>query len=144
MQPGCERGLSEGQIKTLQHCLDFGDEMLERGMFGEVELSAWLEMNHTFHTTLMHGARNATLAGFIDRTQQVPLAGARHIAWYTHDQQNFEQTKGAGDSPLDFQRDHAPAMGPRRMLEHIYPAQELVRKYFKDQNVGFDMVPVKL
>jgi GntR family transcriptional regulator of vanillate catabolism len=136
-----ERGLSDDDARTLQNCVELGDEMLGRGMFGEAELNTWVEMNNTFHTILVRATRNAMLEGFIDRTQQVPLASARHVAVYKHDQQNFEQTKGA----QEFHRGIVNAIMRRQsgraehlMREHIYTAQELVRKYFKDQNVGFD------
>jgi len=138
-----ERGLAEHDIRRLRDCLDLGDQMLERGMFTEVEHDPWLEMNNAFHTQLVTGPGNAMLASFVEQTQRIPLSSARHVHWYRLDKHNFELARRAHrdhheivDAVVRRQAGRAEA----RMREHIYFSQELVREQFKHQKVGFDTV----
>jgi GntR family transcriptional regulator of vanillate catabolism len=138
-----ERGLPPDTVEKLQACLELGDRMLERGSFSEREQDPWLEMNNTFHTSLVHGSQNAMLVSFVEQSHRVPLSSARHVHWYKLDRNNFELAKRA-------HRDHheiieailrrQSARAEARMREHIYFSQELVRQHFQDQKVGFDTV----
>ena len=136
-----ERGLAEDEIRQLRDDLDLGDQMLERGMFTEAEHEPWLEMNNRFHARLVRGARNRTLADFVEQSQRVPLSSARHVHWYRLDPANFGLAQRAHrdhheivDAVVRRQAGRAEA----RMREHIYFSQDLVRQRFGHQQVGFD------
>ena len=138
-----EQGLPEETVKKLRECLEFGDRMIERGMFGSAEHEPWLEMNNTIHETLVGATGNAMLASCVEQTKRVPLASARHVHWYRFDQENYELARSAHrdhhgivDAIVRRQAGRAEA----RMREHIYFSQELVREHFKNQKVGFDTV----
>lgn len=138
-----EMGLSEDTVRKLRETLEFGDRMIERGMFTAAEHDPWLEMNNTIHSLLVNATRNTTLASCVEQTQRVPLASARHVHWYRFDKENYELARSA-------HRDHhgiidaivrrQGARAEARMREHIYFSQELVREHFKHQKVGFDTV----
>jgi len=138
-----ETGLSEETVKTLRACLEFGDQLIERGMFTAAEHDPWLEMNNTIHSVLVNASRNTMLASCIEQTQRVPLASARHVHWYRFDKENYELARSAHrdhhgiiDAIVRRQGGRAEA----RMREHIFFSQELVREHFKHQKVGFDTV----
>jgi GntR family transcriptional regulator of vanillate catabolism len=138
-----ETGLPEETARKLRESLEFGDNMIERGMFTGAEQEPWLEMNNTIHSLLVNATRNAMLASCVEQTQRVPLASARHVHWYRFDKENYELARNAHrdhhaiiDAIIRRQAGRAEA----RMREHIYFSQELVREQFKHQNVGFDTV----
>lgn len=138
-----ERGLAEHEMQRLRDCLDLGDQMLERGMFSEVEHDPWLEMNNTFHTSLVTSTGNSMLVSFIEQSQHVPLSGARHVHWYKLDRQNFELAKRAHRDHheiVDAVMRRQSARAEARMREHIYFSQQLVREHFQNQKIGFDTV----
>src|SRR4051812_8284979 len=54
-----EHGLPEETVQKLRECLDFGDRMIERGMFGSAEHEPWLEMNSAIHSLLVTATGNA-------------------------------------------------------------------------------------
>src|SRR3954464_5859978 len=60
-----ETGLPEGTVTKLREALEFGDSMVERGMFTAAEHDPWLEMNNTIHSLLVNGTGNAMLASCI-------------------------------------------------------------------------------
>ena len=138
-----ETGLPEGLVVKLRESLEFGDRMIERGMFTAAEHDPWLEMNNTIHSLLVNATRNSMLASCVQQTQRVPLASARHVHWYRFDKENYELARSA-------HRDHhgivdaiirrQAARAEARMREHIHFSQELVREHFKHQKVGFDTV----
>jgi GntR family transcriptional regulator of vanillate catabolism len=138
-----EQGLPEAAVKKLRECLEFGDRMIERGMFGSAEQEPWLEMNNAIHSLLVNATGNTMLASCVEQTQRVPLASARHVHWYRFDKENYELARSAHrdhhgiiDAIIHRQAGRAEA----RMREHIYFSQELVREHFKNQKVGFDTV----
>lgn len=138
-----ETGVPEETVKKLRESLEFGDRLIERGMFTAAEHDPWLEMNNTIHTLLVKATRNTMLALCVEQTQRVPLASARHVHWYRFDKENYELARSA-------HRDHhgiidaiirrQGARAEARMREHIYFSQALVREHFKHQKVGFDTV----
>ena len=138
-----ENGLENDVATRLEENLEFGDQLLARGMFGAPEHDPWLEMNNTIHSLLVNASRNVMLALCVEQTQRVPLASARHVHWYRFDKENYELARSAHrdhhsivDAILRRQAGRAEAL----MREHIHFSQELVREHFKNQNVGFDTV----
>jgi len=138
-----ERGLPNEAAARIRSCLEVGDSMLRRGMFMHLEHDAWLEMNNTFHADVVSGSSNAMLANLVEQTHRVPLASARHVHWYRLDDENYELARRA-------HRDHheifdaiiarQASRAEFKMREHIYFSQDIVRRYFKDQTIGFDTV----
>lgn len=138
-----ERGLPEEVAAKLRDRLAFGDRMLERGIFTVAEHDPWLEMNHTIHSLLVGATRNAIMASCLQQTERVPLASARHVHWYRFDTENYELARIAHrdhHAIVDAILNHQGARAESRMREHIYFSQELVRKHFKNQQIGFDTV----
>ena len=138
-----ERGLAPEQAARLRQCLEMGDRMLERGIFTEDEHDPWLEMNNTFHTSVVGGSENAMLISFVEQSQRVPLSSARHVHWYKLDMNNFELARRAHGDHHDIVEaiiNRQSARAESLMREHIYFSQGLVRKHFQDQDVGFDTV----
>lgn len=138
-----ERGLDEVDVRKLRECLEFGDRMLERGMFTDDEHDPWLEMNNALHSSLVEASRNTMLASFVDQTQRIPLSSARHVHWYKLDRENFELARRAHrhhheivDAIVARQSGRAES----RMREHILFSQALVREQFTNQKIGFDTV----
>src|SRR4051812_18239342 len=85
-----ENGLDGETIRKLRESLEFGDQMIERGMFTAAEHDPWLEMNNTIHSLLVNATGNTTLSSCVEQTQRVPLASARHVHWYRFDRENYE------------------------------------------------------
>lgn len=138
-----EKGLDEATIGKLRERLEFGDELIGRGMFTSAEHEPWLEMNNTIHTLLVEATGNAMLASCVAQTQRVPLASARHVHWYRFDQENYEIARDAHRAHhgiVDAIVRRQSGRAEERMREHIYFSQELVREHFKHQKVGFDTV----
>lgn len=138
-----ERGLAESEIRKLRDCLDLGDQMLERGMFGDADQEPWLEMNNTFHSTLVSAAGNSMLRSFVEQSQRVPMSSARHVHWYKLDKKNFELARRAHQDHheiVDAIVKRQSARAEARMREHIYFSQQLINEQFKHQDVGFDTV----
>ena len=138
-----ERGLPQDVIARLRECLELGDRLLERGIFTELEHDPWLEMNNTFHTSVVGGSQNAMLVSFVEQSQRVPLSSARHVHWYKLDKTNFELARRAHRDHHDIVEaiiNRQSARAESLMREHIYFSQGLVRQHFQDQQVGFDTV----
>lgn len=138
-----ERGLEEDLVRRVRELLDFGDQMLERGIFTSIEQAPWSDMNNKFHELLVDTSGNTLLKSFIEQSYRVPLAGAQHVHWYRFDNDNFELARHA-------HRDHheifnaiirrQSGRAEARMREHIYFSLDLVRQHFRSQTVGFDTV----
>lgn len=136
-----ERGLSQGDIRTLRDLLDTGDQIIERGRFTSAEHGPWGEMNSALHHHLVDATANELLKSFLQQTSQVPLAGMRDQHWFDPDAENFATVQRA-------QRDHHEILdaiirrqsgrAEARMREHIYLSMELVLARFRQQTVGFD------
>lgn len=140
-----EQGLTAEVREQIRQCLETGDRLLAEladGPFTEDQHGPWLEMNNTLHTTLVHASKNKMLATFVEQSQKVPLASARHVHWYRLDMKNFELAKRA-------HRDHheifdaivkrQSARAEARMREHIYFSQQLVADQFAEFSgaIGF-------
>jgi GntR family transcriptional regulator of vanillate catabolism len=81
------------------------------------------------------------LVGFVEQSQRVPLASARHVHWYRFDEENFELAKRAHqahheicDALFKGQAVRAEAL----MREHIYFSQRLIAEHVRERLVGFD------
>lgn len=128
-----EQGLGADDLNTLAQCIDTGDRLLEEGFFTETQHGPWLEMNNTFHTTFVQACNNIMLAGFVEQTQKVPLASARHVHWYRIDKPNFELAKRAHTDHheiFDAVARRQSARAEARMREHIYFSKQLVERQF--------------
>jgi GntR family transcriptional regulator, vanillate catabolism transcriptional regulator len=135
-----ERGISDELARKLREVVDFGDRMIEKGVFGAAQQDPWLEMNNTIHSLLIQATGNAMLASCIEQTQRVPLASARHVPWYRFDEENYVLTKRAHSDHhaiVDAITRRQGARAEALMREHILFTQELVSEHFKDQAIGF-------
>jgi len=135
-----ERGISEEFAARLREVVDFGDRMVEKGVFGAAQQDPWLEMNNTIHTLLIQATGNAMLASCTEQTQRVPLASARHVPWYRFDQENYVLAQRAHNDHhaiVDAITRRQGARAEALMREHILFTQELVSEHFKDQKIGF-------
>jgi GntR family transcriptional regulator of vanillate catabolism len=135
-----ERGLTPDVADRLHQCLLSGDRLLKNGL-SQRDQMPWLEMNNAFHTTLVEATRNRMLVGFVEQSQRVPLASARHVHWYRFDEENFELAKRAHqahheicDALFKGQAVRAEAL----MREHIYFSQRLIAEHVRERLVGFD------
>jgi GntR family transcriptional regulator of vanillate catabolism len=138
-----ERGVGRDVEAELRSCLELGDRMLARRL-SESDQAAWLEMNNTFHTTIVRATGNAMLADFVNQSHQVPLASSRHVHWYRFDEENFSLARRAHEAHHDIVEaiaQRASARGEALMREHIYFSQRLIQQHFQERLVGFDASP---
>ena len=136
-----ERGLQEQAKGILERCLEDGDRMLGKGMFGEKDQRPWLEMNNTFHTTLVDATQNTMLASFVEQSHKVPLASARHVHWYRFDKANFDLARRAHQAHHDIFDAISSGQVVRAeslMREHIYFSQRLIAENVGEPSIGFD------
>lgn len=137
-----ERGLNRSARKTLEECLARGDSMLDKGSFGERDQKDWLEMNNEFHTAMIKDTENSMLINFVNQSQQIPLASARHVHWYRLDDENYQLARRAHqfhhdvyDAILNRQAVRAQAL----MSEHIYFSRNQLARHVKQDLIGFGM-----
>lgn len=137
-----ETGFPHDVRETIAKCLDLGDQLLSAGPFTETQHAPWLEMNNTFHSALVNGPQNKMLASFVEQSQKVPLASARHVHWYRIDLTNFELARRAHTDHheiFDAISKRQSGRAESRMREHIYFSQQLVAKQFSSfsEGIGF-------
>jgi GntR family transcriptional regulator, vanillate catabolism transcriptional regulator len=135
-----ERKLSSDISDRLERCLDVGDRMLAKGL-GHRDQVAWLEMNNTFHTTLVTATNNRMLVRFVEQSHRVPLASSRHVHWYKFDVENFELAKRAHQAHHEVYEAISKGQAVRAealMREHIYFSQRLITEHVRERLVGFD------
>jgi GntR family transcriptional regulator of vanillate catabolism len=140
-----ERGLDAKVAQQLQACLDAGDRMLSKGL-DERDQAAWLEMNNTFHTTLVTATQNEMLLSFVVLSHRVPLAGSRHVHWYQFDQENFAIARRAHEAHHEIYlaiRDRQAVSAESLMREHIYFSKRLIIEHVGDQTLGFAGTPLE-
>jgi GntR family transcriptional regulator, vanillate catabolism transcriptional regulator len=143
-----EQGLAPETRDIIGKCLAIGDQLLATGPFTEDQHGPWLEMNNTFHASLSQAPKNRMLAGFIEQSQKVPLASARHVHWYKIDMPNFELAKRAHTDHheiFDAIVRRQSARAEARMREHIYFSQQLVANQFSEFSdpIGFDTLQAR-
>jgi GntR family transcriptional regulator of vanillate catabolism len=140
-----ERGISEELAKKMRDLVDFGDRMVDKGVFRAAQQDPWLEMNNAIHSLLIEATGNAMLASCVEQTQRVPLASARHVPWYKFDEENYVLAKRAHSDHhaiVDAITRREGARAEALMREHILFTQELVSEHFKDQKIGFSTAAV--
>jgi GntR family transcriptional regulator of vanillate catabolism len=135
-----ERGLDPEVKRQIEACLKVGDDLLEKGL-SEHDQAAWLEMNNTFHMTLLTATQNRMLASFVEQSHRVPLASARHVHWYNFDQETFAIARRAHETHHEIYlaiKDRQAVRAESLMREHIYFSKRLIIEHIGDRSLSFD------
>lgn len=75
-----ERGLTEESLRVLEACILQTDGLLMRPILGDREVAIWIDINGTFHETIVGASGNPVLIEVVSRFSAVPLASARSFA----------------------------------------------------------------
>ncbi|WP_421682736.1 GntR family transcriptional regulator [Stutzerimonas urumqiensis] len=75
-----ERGLSANTRTALQHCLDEGDALFDKGFVTEEDLEAYHELNLRFHQLIVDASGNTAIGQALARNEQLPFASVSSLA----------------------------------------------------------------
>jgi GntR family transcriptional regulator of vanillate catabolism len=114
--------MTESDTAYLFRLVGEGDRLLEPGTLLPENLTAYRQMNVSFHTAIMEYARNPWIATLVGNLQNVPVASDRIIVW-----RDFDVIRRSHDDHHRIARALSIRQGDRAaalMREHITFAHE--------------------
>lgn len=131
-----EKGVSADALTALGECVQEGERLLAKGLFGESDTQNWSAMNERFHAVIVQAGGNVPLANALAYNNRLPLVPAGAIAFHsTNLELAFGYMKHAQAEHADIHQALVARQAARAealVREHSYKSGQNLRKLLED------------